>query len=163
MKDGSLPVYENTSTYAQFRESYRHIFSVAVVATVFVVPMDNALMVFLKSVLGFSAIFAALYLILSAARVKYDEPARLYQVFRPSERFRMRMFDLSVDFFGFAFLLFIGLLIAGMIDSIPGVELGVVWTWIVVIAVMIFFIGTLLIFEYRSRSRMSTKGRIPEI
>jgi len=163
MKQKTPLAYEKSSDSAYFRENYRFIFSVAVIATVFIVPTDNALYLFLKAVLGFSAAFAALYLIATAALVKYNEPSRMYVIFYVSERFRMSMFDWSIDFFGAAFLYFIGLMITGAIEIIFEVKLGTVWSWAVLIGAIVAVIATLLVFERHVSPKIAKKQNLPRI
>lgn len=156
-KSRSRLAYENTSNDTKFREQYRFAFSVAVVATVFIVPNENALEQFLKLALGFSAFFAALYLITSAARVKYKEPGRMYEVFYVGERFRMWTFDWSVNVFAAAFLYFIGLFITGLINIIFNVNLGPVLSWVMPLVLTLIVGLIILLITHMITSRTSVK------
>lgn len=131
------PAYDETHEAAKFREQYRFTFSIAIVATVFIIPSENVFGQFLQLALGFSAFLAALYLIASAARVKYNEPGRMYQILYVSERFRMRLFDWSIDIFGAALLYFISSLITNQINTVFRLELGSILFWVLLIGVML--------------------------
>ena len=154
--------YEKISDGAKFREQYRFAFSAAVIATVVAVPSGSALEIFLKGTLGFSAFFAALFLIASAARVKYNEPGQLYEVFYVGERFRMWAYDWSLHVFAAAFIFFIALIITGSIDMIPGVQLGPIWSWVVVVAVMLI-IGVMILLITNKMMAKKSKKKLPEI
>lgn len=148
MKDRTDLAYEKESNTAQFRENYRFIFSIAIIATVFVIPSSTALVLFAKIAIDLSAFFAALYLISSAARVKYFETGRIYEIFDVSERFRMKMFDWSIDIFGAAFLYFVGLVTTGAIESIPGVNLGRMEPWVVASVIILVIVAILVVRHY---------------
>ncbi len=162
MSKKSELAYEKISDGARFREQYRFAFSVTVIATVFVVPTSNELESFLKLGLGISAFFAALFLICSAARVKYSEPGRLYEVFYVNERFRMWAYDQSLHVFAAAVLFFVGLIITGLIDRIPGVELSGVWSWIVLVCAT-FIIGLVILLVTNTLMAKKSKKKLPEI
>ncbi|HEY1085235.1 MAG TPA: hypothetical protein VGE34_00730 [Candidatus Saccharimonadales bacterium] len=162
MSRKSKLAYEKISDGARFREQYRFAFSAAIIATVFVAPSGNALEVFLKGALGFSALFAALFLITSAAKVKYNEPGRLYAVFYAGERFRMWAFDWSVHVFAVALLIFIGIITAGLVDNIPGVELGDTGILVVLVISMLVVGITILLATNKITSKKSKKP-LPKI
>lgn len=162
MSEKAKLAYEKISDGARFREQYRFTFSAVIIATVFVVSSDNTLEVFLRVTLGFSAFFAALFLIASAARVKYNEPGRLYEVFYMGERFRMWAYDWSIHVFAAAFLFFIGSIITGLIDKIPGVQLGVVWSWVVLVGVTLI-VGLIILIVTNMLISKKSKKKLPEI
>lgn len=154
--------YERISDGARFREQYRFVFSAAVIATVFIMPNSNSLEIFLKATLGFSAFFAALYLIASAARVKYAEPGRLYEIFYVGEHFRMWAYDWSIHVFAVALLFFIGLVVTGLIGTVPGVDLDELWSWVVFIGVTLVTGLIILLITQKVTSRKPKKA-LPRI
>lgn len=162
MSKKSKLAYEKISDGARFREQYRFVFSAAVIATVFVVPSGNALELFLKGTLGFSAFFAALFLIASAARVKYSEPGRLYEVFYLGEHFRMWVYDWSLHVFAAAFLFFLGIVIAGLVDMIPGIQLKGIWSWVSVVSAMLV-VGLITLLTTNKMMSKTPKKKLPEI
>ena len=156
--------YDVVSEGARLREQHRFTFSIAIVATVFVVPNNNALELFLKIVLSVSAFFASLYLITSAAQIKYKDAGYIYEVFPVYESFRMWTFDWSINIFGFSFLLFISLLLTGLIDKTPGVELGALGAWITTIITLLVVSSLVFIVSWRVElHRSKEKERLPEI
>lgn len=163
-KDEKNLAYRKLSNDGKFREQYRFVFSAAVVATVFIVPNGNVFETLLKTVLSFSAFFAALYLIATAANVKYREPGVMYQMLYVGERFRMRMYDFSVDTFAAAFLIFLGLVSVGMIQSATGVELEAVWQWSILIGVMLVLAVAILFISRAIKKReLKIKKKLPLI
>lgn len=156
--------YKKLSDDAKFREQFRFVFSGAVIATVFVVPNDNIFELLLKTALGFSAFFAALYLIATAGNVKYKEPGVMYQMLYIGERFRMRMYDFSVDTFAVAFLYFLGLLTVGLIQSVGNVELAPVWQWTILISAMLIIAVVVLLISMAFKSReIASKKKLPPV
>lgn len=110
--------YLNLSQEAQYREQFRVAIEAAIIATVFVIPTSNILMVYLKWVVGFSAFFAGLYLIFTASTLKYSNPRELYVVFKVSERVRMKVYDWSIDVYAAGFLFFIAIVITGIAQNL---------------------------------------------
>lgn len=161
-KENKDLAYDKLADDAKFREQYRFAFSAAIVATVFVIPNDNPIEAFLKTAVGFSAVFAAIYLIASAARVKYNEPGRLYEIFYIGERFRMWAYDWSLHVFAAAFLFFIGLIVTGLISKVPGVQLEGAWLWIVFVGVT-FIIGVIILLITNKMMTKKSKKKLPEI
>lgn len=149
--------YAKLSESAKFREQFRFVFAGAVIATVFIVPNGNIFEILLKIALGFSALFAALYLIATAANVKYKEPGVMYEMLYVGERFRMRMYDFSVDTFAAAFLIFLGLMSVALIQAASGIELNPVWQWIILISTMLI-LGVITLFVSRSVRKRELKG-----
>lgn len=162
MSRKSKLAYEKISEGARFREQYRFAFSAVIIATVFVVPSGNALELFLKVTLGFSALFAAFFLIASAARVKYREPGRLYEVFYISERFRMWAYDWSLHVFAAAFLFFIGLIVTGLIEKILGFQFDGGWSWFVVLG-MTLAAGLVILLITNKMTAKKSKKKLLEI
>lgn len=162
MSEKTKLTYEKISDGARFREQYRFAFSAVIIATVFVVPSGNALEVFLKGTLGFSALFAALFLIASAARVKYSEPGRLYEIFYVGERFRMWTYDWSLHVFAAAFLFFIGLITTGLIQKILGFQFEVGLSWAVVFGIT-FAAGLVILLITSRMTAKKSKKKLPEI
>lgn len=110
--------YLNLGEEARFREQLRIGIEIAIIATIFVIPTGNVLMVYLKWVVGFSALFASLYLVFTAATLKYSDPRELYNVFRISERVRMKAYDLSIDVYAIGLLFFLAILITGIVQKV---------------------------------------------
>ena len=162
MKKKEKLAYEKLSSAARFREQLRLTFAGVIVATAFVAPDNNVLFLFLKVALSVSAVFAALFLIASAARVKYTDPGRIYEAFYAGERFRMSMFDWSVNIFGFAILFFVGLLLTGAFEKMFNIELGGVWTWLAVFVATII-IGVVIILLGRFVGRYQSKKKLPRL
>jgi hypothetical protein len=156
--------YDNSSDAARFREQYRFAFSAVVIASVFVAPNGNALEQFFKLTLETSAFFSALYLIASAALVKYKEPGRLYVIFGINEGFRMWAYDWSVHVFAAALLLFISLLITGILESLLGVKFGEIGLYMsVVLSAAIIGLMILLIQKFITSRNPRKKKYIPSI
>ncbi len=156
--------YENTEDNAKFREQYRFAFSVAIIATCFVIPDENILWQYLGYAVGASAFFSACYLIMSAAQLKYREPGRMYEVFRISENLRMRAFDWSIHVFGAAFLFFIGILLTGLTLNLTGIEVEGWASWLIVVTYT-FCLGIyLILMEYiLSRRKNKNSKNLPRI
>jgi len=150
-------VYDDISESAKFREQYRFIFSAAIVATVFVIPNDNIAEQALKVVLGFSAFFSALYLIASAACVKYYEPKVMY-IFDVYERLRMRMYDFSVDVVGFALIFFVGIVATTFINFFVGLRVGSVLWWIICVVIMFVVAVAILLVNHTVNSKKPKKA-----
>lgn len=156
--------YKKLTDDGRFREQYRFIFSAAVIATVFIVPNSNVFETILKVALGFSAFFSALYLIATAANVKYNEPGVMYQMLYAGEKFRMRMYDFSVDTFAVAFLYILGLTGVGLIQLMSGVELTPAWQWIILVVIMLIIaILTFLTSNLLKIKEQKNKGELPII
>lgn len=149
--------YENTDDNAKFREQYRFAFSVAIIATCFVIPDQNILWQYLGYVVGASALFSACYLVMSASKLKYREPGRIYEVFRISESLRMRAFDWSIHVFGAAFLFFLGILLTGLTFNLTGAEAESRVSWLIVI-IYTFCLGICLILMEHILSRRKNKN-----
>ncbi len=163
-RNNSELAYDSISEAGKFREQFRFVFSGVVIATVFVVPSDSVFELLLKGVLGFSAFFAAIYLIASAANIKYREPGIMYQMLYVGERFRMRMYDFSVDTFAVAFLYLLGLVGVGLSQSISGVEFAPLWQWSILIFVMFALAVTILFTSIALKKReLATKKKLPLI
>lgn len=163
-KNNSELAYSSISEAGKFREQFRFAFSGVVIATVFVVPSENVFELLLKGVLGFSAFFAFMYLIVSAANIKYREPGVMYQMLYVGERFRMRMYDFSVDTFAVAFLYLLGLVSVGIFQSISGVKLAPLWQWSILIVVMLALAVTILFISMAIKKReLATKKKLPLI
>jgi hypothetical protein len=158
---GSPSSYNKTSDAAKFREQYRFAFSIAIVATVFIIPSENVFGQFLQLTLGFSAFPAALYIIASAARVKYNEPGRIYQVLYIGERFRMRLFDWSIDVFGASLLFFIASLITNQINTVFRLEPGSILFWVLLILIM-FILGIFILLISIISNKIKKKGNHPK-
>jgi len=154
--------YDESPEEGRFREQFRLAFAGLIIATVFVVPDLGLLTNFLKLFLGISAFLSALFLIMSAARVKYVEPGYMYVALYVTERSRMRMFDWSVDVFGFAFFSFISLVVTGFIEKIFNIKFSEFWAWIVVIGILLIEMVVVAILSHIAKSRESKK-KIPEI
>ena len=154
--------YTESSDEAKFREQFRFAFAGVIIATFFVIPTIDSLMNFLKIFLGLSAILSAIFLVISAARVKYKEPGYMYQALYVTERFRMRMFDWSIDIFGFAFLYFISLLATGLLEKALSVQFSELWTWVTVIGILLIEILIVSIMSRLAKSQESTK-KLPMI
>ena len=129
--------YDRLSDGARFREQYRLVFAATIIATFFIVPSENVLDIFLKWVIGFAMFFAALYLIFTAASVKYYGSRWMYDIFYVSERIRMKTYDRAVDCFAVGFLLFVSLLIVGFGRDMLSIKLGEVALYVAVAAVML--------------------------
>jgi len=136
-------LYDKLSAGAHFREQYRFVFSATIIATFFIVPTGNVLDVFLKLVLGFAMVFATLYLIYTAASIKYHGSKWIYDIFYVSERVRMKTYDVAVDCFAVGLLLFISLLAVGMGMDILNIELGKVSLWVAIALVMLVLAFTI--------------------
>ena len=162
MKKKEKLAYSKLLEGARFREQFRLAFAGVIVATFFVVPDLDVLANFLKLFLGISALLSAIYLIVSAARVKYKEPGHVYQALYVTERFRMRMFDWSVDVFGFAFLCFISLFAIGGLQEIFNIRFDEFWTWIIVIGLIAIEMIIAWTVGYIAKSR-ELKTKLPEI
>lgn len=157
--------YDRSNDNAKFREQYRFAFSIAVITTAFVMPDENVIEQLLKVMLYISALLAALYLITSAARVKYNKPGRLYQIFYAGERFRMRLFDWSIDVFGAAFLYFIASLVTNQINTIYRLDVKSISFWIMFVAIMLIIGLLILLITYlvTKRAPSQSKKDLPKI
>lgn len=153
--------YNKSSEKGRFREQFRLAFAGVIIATFFAVPDIGILTNFLKFFLGVSVLLSALFLIVSAARVKYTEPGHMYQSLYVTERFRRRMFDWSVDVFGFAFLYFMSLLITGVIEKIFNIKFDEFWIWAIVISILVVEMVIIAILSNMAKSRESKK-KLPE-
>lgn len=138
-KNNELHSYDKLSEGARFREQYRSVFSATIIATFFVVPTGSILEIFLKWVLGFAMLFAALHLICTAASVKYHEPRWMYNMFYVSERFRMRCYDFAVDCFAVGALYFISLATVGFVEKIFNFHPVETVLWIILGVVMLVY------------------------
>lgn len=154
--------YDELSEEGKFREQFRFAFAGVIIATIFVVPDLGLLTSFFKLFLGISAFLSALFLIMSAVRVKYVEPGHMYQVLYITERFRMRIFDWSTDVFGFVFLCFISMITTGLLEKIFNKKFNELYTWIVVIGILILEMAIATILSHVTKSRESKK-KLPEI
>lgn len=155
--------YDELPNGPEFREQFRFLFSAAIIATVFVVPDNNELLSYLKFALSVSAIFAGLYLVLTAATVKYSEPRWLYQIIYTSERFRMRMYDYSVNILAIAFLYFLSILTLGTLNHF-GVKLEDTSMYVFILTCM-FIIGILFLVPglYFEGKTHKAKKKIPRV
>ncbi|QQR50948.1 hypothetical protein IPF89_04190 [Candidatus Saccharibacteria bacterium] len=80
------------------------------------------------------------------------------------ERFRMRMYDFSVDIFAIAFSILLGLVTIGLIQSMSGVELRPVWQWSILIGVMLVIAMLILFVSIAVKKReLATKDKLPLI
>jgi len=130
--------YDHLTENARFREQYRFVFSATIIATYFVSPSGNALELLLKVILGVATFFAALYLICTAATVKYRSSRWMYEVFYVSERLRIRMYDVAIDVFAAGLLYFLSLLGVGLFEKTFQIKLGEIGDWIsVVVGVLV--------------------------
>ncbi len=123
----------------RFSEQYRFVFSATIIATFYVAPSGNALEAFLKWILGFAMSAAALYIVCTAATMKYHNARWMYEVFYVSERIRKWAYDIAVDIFAAGFLFFIGILVTGLAENLLNVRFNSLVMWIVL------FISTLAI------------------
>lgn len=110
-------LYDEVSEGARFREQYRLVFAATIVATFYVAPSSTVIDGYVKLVLGFAMFFAALYLICTAAAVKYQDRKFMYIVFYASNRVRMKSFDWAVDCFAVGFLGFLTLAAIGFVQT----------------------------------------------
>ena len=60
--------------------------------------------------LGISALLSTVYLIMTAATLKHSDPGRLYQIIVVNDKTRQKMYDWSIDVFGFTALMITGML-----------------------------------------------------
>ena len=151
--------YDKLSDAAKFREQYRFTFSVAIIATCFVIPNENVLWQYLSYTVRASAFLSACYLVMSAAQLKYREPGRVYEVFRINEGLRMRAFDWSVHVFAAAFLFFLGILLTGLTYSLFDTEAQGWVSWLIV-AIYSLCLGICFILVEHILQRRNKKNRV---
>ena len=164
MNNSTILSYESTDDNAKFRESYRFVFSAAIVATYFVVPDKNILWQCLGYVVGTSAFFSASYLIMSAAKLKYRDTGRMYEIFSVNESLRMRAFDWSIHVFGAALLFFPAILLAGLTFNLLGVEMHGWAPWLVVIIYALISGASIILVEHLfSRRKIKSSKELPRI
>ncbi len=95
------PAYEDLTERERFREQIRITFSAAIVATFLATLALNADWIFfIKLILGSSALFAGIFLLLTAASLKYYNPRWIYDIFYASEKIRLISYDMAIDSFG---------------------------------------------------------------
>lgn len=164
MNDKANLSYDEMDEAVRFREQHRFVFSIAIVATYFVVPDSSILWRCLGYTVGFSAFFSALYLIMSAAQLKYRDPGRMYEVFVVSESLRTRAFDWSVHVFAVAVLFFFGILFAGATFNIFGSPSHEWISWLVVGMYMLLMGISLILLETISHRQKDKKSKpVPRI
>lgn len=140
-------LYEELTEGARFREQYRFLFAATIVATFYVAPSGNPLETFLKVVLGIAMLLAALYLIGTAASVKYKDTRMAYQVFYASKKLRIKLFDWAVDSFAAGFLLFLAIIAVGTMQKVLNVRFtdlqayGLVAVWMLLLGGLIGLVG----------------------
>lgn len=103
----------------QDQEDRRFVISGAIIASFLAIMAlgDNmpVMLTALYFFLGVSALLSAIYLITTAAILKYHDPGMLYQVVTVDEKFRKRMYDWSIDIFGLYLISLIGgLVLSGL-------------------------------------------------
>lgn len=133
--------YDDVTEGARFREQYRFVFAATIVATFYAFPSNNVLEGYVKWVLGFAMFFAALYLICTAASVKYNDRQSMYIVFYVSNRVRMNTFDWAVDCFAIGLLGFLSLAAVGFVQTTFNVHFSNNIVILLVVACMLIIGG----------------------
>lgn len=72
---------------------------IAVAVGVFTLLPSSYLINIIKITFGFSAFFSFLYILLTAAKLKYREPGQI-DLYNFTEKFRHKTYDISVDIYG---------------------------------------------------------------
>ena len=106
------------SAFDSHIEERRAVFSVAVVASFLaIITFGKTDWVLLELLVGGSAMLSSIYLIMSAAQLKYRDSKNIYETIPVNERFRKWMYDWSIDIFGAGLLLIIGSLTLSMFSE----------------------------------------------
>lgn len=133
------PVYKKTSSTELFREQQRQVFAVTIIATVLAAKSYGLFEIkffgeMFRTILSSSALLAFMYLLLTAAALKYSDPHWLYQHLYLSHKLRKLFYDTSVHIFANYFITYSLIHISEQIGEIFKISFLIIFTPLLLVA-----------------------------